>query len=72
MPGGVPFHVESVAYFRCMLRLREDPMDRVRFVSRLLLTAGPGEWASLKLPDSLFLAYLLVRLWRLAKKLAHL
>jgi len=72
VPGGAPFHMESVAYFRCMLRLREHPGDRVRFASRLLLTAGPGEWASLKLPDFLFPAYRLVRLSRVASKLAHL
>jgi Uncharacterised nucleotidyltransferase len=70
--GGAPFDVDSVGYFRFMLRLREDPIDRMRFITRLLLTPGPGEWASVHLPDSLFPAYRLVRLSRLAARLAHL
>lgn len=63
------FAVESVAYFRMMLRLRENRRDRMRFLSRLILTPGPGEWAALRLPDALFPLYRLVRLWRLGGKL---
>ena len=63
------FNVESVAYFRLMMRLREDRRDRMRFLSRLILTPGPGEWAALRLPDALFPLYRLVRLWRLGGKL---
>ena len=70
--GGVPFDVESLAYFRLMLRLRENAIDRARFVGRLLLTPGPGEWASVALPDFLFPVYRLVRLSRLAARLARL
>jgi hypothetical protein len=70
--SGVPFDVESTAYFRLMLRLRESPIDRARFLARLLLTPGPGEWNSMRLPDFLFPAYRLVRLSRLAGKFAHL
>jgi hypothetical protein len=70
--GGAQFDVDSVTYFRFMLRLREDPIDRMRFITRLLLTPGPGEWASVHLPDSLFPAYRLVRLSRLAARLAQL
>jgi Uncharacterised nucleotidyltransferase len=69
---GVPFDVESLAYFRCMLRLREKPIDRVRFAARLLFTPGPGEWASVRLPDFLFPAYRLVRLSRLSARMVRL
>lgn len=37
------FNVESVAYFRLMMRMRENRRDRMRFLSRLILTPGPGE-----------------------------
>lgn len=63
------FNVESVAYFGLMMRLRENKGDRARFLSRLILTPGPGEWAALRLPDALFPLYRLVRLWRLGRKL---
>jgi hypothetical protein len=62
------FNVESVAYFRLMMRLRENRRDRMRFLSRLILTPGPGEWAALRLPDALFPLYRLVRFWRLGGK----
>lgn len=65
------FDVESVAYFRLMLRLRERWQDRARFVSRLVFTPGPGEWATVRLPDPLFPLYRLVRMTRLAAKLVR-
>jgi len=61
--------VESLAYFRLMLRLRERWQDRVRFVRRLVFTAGPSEWAAVHLPDPLFPLYRIVRITRLAAKL---
>ena len=63
------FNVESVEYFRLMLRLRERPADRIKFVSRLLLTPGPGEWQAIQLPRSLFPLYRLVRVSRLCSRL---
>src|SRR4051794_9111561 len=39
------FNVESLAYLRLMLRLRERAIDRARFIRRMVLTPGPGEWA---------------------------
>jgi hypothetical protein len=60
------YNVESFAYFRLMMRLRERPADRRRFVQRLIFTPGPGEWDAVKLPPALFPLYRLVRLWRLA------
>ena len=70
--AAMEFNVESVAYFRLMMRLRENGRDRMRFVSRLILTPGPGEWAALRLPDALFPLYRLVRLWRLGRRLVGL
>ncbi len=63
------YDVESLAYFRLMLRLRERRRDRVRFLSRLIFTPGPSEWAAVRLPQSLFPLYRLVRLSRLAARL---
>jgi hypothetical protein len=65
-----PQNVESLSYFRLMLRLRERRADRIRFLRRLAFTPGPGEWKSVRLPASLFPLYRLVRLWRLATRLA--
>lgn len=63
------YNVESLAYFRLMLRLRERQADRLRFVNRLAFTPGPGEWAAVRLPRSLFPLYRIVRLSRLAARL---
>lgn len=62
------FNVESLAYFRLMMRLRERPLDRLRFLQRLALTPGPGEWQAIRLPAPLFPLYRLVRLSRLAAR----
>ena len=62
------FNVESLAYFRLMMRLRERPLDRLRFLQRLALTPGPGEWQAIHLPAPLFPLYRLVRLSRLAAR----
>jgi len=62
------FNVESLAYFRLMLRLREKRSDRLRFLARLAITPGPSEWAAVRLPRPLFPLYRLVRLARLATR----
>jgi Uncharacterised nucleotidyltransferase len=69
--GDRAFDIESVAYFRLMLRLRERWQDRLRFASRLVLTAGPSEWAAVRLPEPLFPLYRIVRMMRLAAKLVR-
>lgn len=69
---GAPFHPESLPYFRFMLQLRENPIDRARFLTRLALTPGPGEWSSLRMPDLLFPIYRLVRLFRVIARVTHL
>jgi hypothetical protein len=65
------YNVESVAYFRLMMRLRERPADRRRFLRRLVFTSGPSEWQAVRLPGPLFPLYRLVRLWRLAARLVR-
>jgi len=62
------YDVESLAYFRLMLRLRERRIDQVRFVSRLILTPGPGEWEIVRLPKRLAPFYRVIRVARLAAR----
>lgn len=66
------FNVESLAYFRLMMRLRERLADRRQFLQRLVLTPGPGEWQAVRLPAPLFPLYRLVRISRLAARLVRL
>jgi hypothetical protein len=66
-----PYSVESVAYFRLMMRLRERPADRRRFLRRLVFTPGPSEWQAVHLPAPLFPLYRLVRLSRLAARVVR-
>jgi len=63
------FNVESFEYFRLMLRLREAKFDRLRFLTRLILTPGPGEWEAIQFPAPLSRLYRLVRLSRLMARL---
>lgn len=65
------FNVESMSYFRLMLRLRERPADRRRFLRRLVFTPGPSEWQAVHLPGPLFPLYRLVRLSRLAARVVR-
>ncbi|MGA8216678.1 MAG: nucleotidyltransferase family protein [Candidatus Sulfotelmatobacter sp.] len=68
---GIPADVEQLSYFRLMMRLRERRADRVRFVTRLTFTPGPGEWEAVRLPKTFFPLYRLVRLARLASRFAQ-
>jgi Uncharacterised nucleotidyltransferase len=72
IPNSEEYNTESLGYFRLMLRLRERPSDRVRFVMRLLFTPGPGEWEVLRLPAFLFPLYRVIRLFRVAGRFLHL
>src|SRR5215470_8351727 len=63
------FDVQSRAYFSLMLRLRERRRDRVRFISRLVFTPGPSEWAITRLPKPLFPLYQLLRITRLGARI---
>jgi|SRR5579859_1865376 len=64
-----PFDVESFDYFRLMLRLREAKFDRLRFLSRLVFTPGPGEWEAIQFPAPLSPLYRWVRLSRLMARM---
>ena len=62
------YDVESFAYFRLMLRLRENPADKSKFITRLALTPGPNEWAVVRLPQLLSPFYRVIRISRLAAR----
>jgi hypothetical protein len=66
LAGGVSYDVETVSYFRLMMRLRERRVDRWRFLMRLTFTPGPGEWEAVRIPRVLFPLYRVVRMGRLA------
>lgn len=63
------FNVESLSYFRLMMRLRERSSNRLRFLTRLAFTPGPSEWKLVRLPPCLFPLYRIVRLSRLAARM---
>lgn len=65
---GISYEQEKLSYFRLMMQLRECKTDRLRFLTRLTFTPGPGEWAMVRLPKTLFPLYRLVRLARLAAR----
>lgn len=65
---GMNYEEEKLSYFRLMVQLRERKTDRLRFLTRLTFTPGPGEWATVRLPKTLFPLYRLVRLARLAAR----
>jgi hypothetical protein len=71
MLAGVTYNTQHVSYFRMMLRLRERPIDRVRFLWRLAFTPGLGEWQAVRLPQSLFPLYRVIRIGRLAARFAR-
>jgi hypothetical protein len=71
MKSDSAFDVESLAYFRLMLQLRERRADQMRFLRRLAFTPGPGEWDAVRLPRPLFPLYRVVRLSRLASRLVR-
>jgi len=56
---------------RFHIRVRERLRDRVRGAVRAVATPGVGDWALVRLPDSLYPLYYLVRPFRLAAKYAR-
>lgn len=68
MAAGILRETENVSYFRLMMRLRERPIDRLRLLTRLTFTPGPGEWAAVRLPRRLAPLYRVVRMGRLAAR----
>lgn len=65
-----PYDMESIAYFKLMTRMRERRRDRARFWWRLFSTPSLSEWSAVRLPAPFFPMYRLVRLGRLAKRVA--
>jgi len=65
-----PYDTEAIPYFRLMMRLRERWRDRVCFLWRLVFTPSVSEWSAVRFPRPLQPLYRLVRLSRLAKRLA--
>lgn len=59
------YDVESLAYFRLMTHSRERVSDKTRFLWRLALTPGTGEWSAIHLPEVMFPLYRVVRVSRL-------
>jgi hypothetical protein len=64
------YDTESLPYFRLMMRIRERRRDRSRFLWRLAVTPSLSEWSAVRVPRPLQPLYRLVRLSRLAKRLA--
>jgi hypothetical protein len=64
------YDTESLPYFHLMLRLRERTQDRARFLWRLACTPSVSEWSAVQLPRPLKSLYRVVRLSRLARRLA--
>jgi hypothetical protein len=69
--AGVSYDEQQLSYFRFMIRLRERRTDRLRFLTRLAFTPGPGEWEAVRLPRALSPLYRVVRLARLAARFAR-
>lgn len=62
------YNFESIEYFRLILKLRERPTDRAKYLWRLLSTPGQGDLAAIDLPESMFPLYRFVRLARLLRR----
>jgi hypothetical protein len=69
--AGVSYEEHQIGYFWLMMQLRERQADRIRFLTRLTFTPGPGEWEIVGLPKIIFPLYRLVRLGRLAARFAR-
>jgi hypothetical protein len=67
--GGEEINPESIPYFQLMMNSRERSRDRLRFLWRLAVTPGIGEWSAITLPPPLFPLYRGVRAFRLAARL---
>jgi hypothetical protein len=67
--AGEEYKPESLQYFRLMIRLRERVADKVCFAVRLIFTPSLGEWRRVRLPESLFFLYRIVRLARLLTRI---
>jgi Uncharacterised nucleotidyltransferase len=71
LAAGVSYDTGRTSYFRLMMRLRERRADRLRFLTRLTFTPGPGEWEAVRLHGALVPLYRVVRVVRLAGRFAR-
>jgi hypothetical protein len=69
--SGIDYEARKISYFRLMMTLRERKIDRAKFLTRLAFTPGPGEWEAVTLPRILFPFHRVVRIVRLAGRLAR-
>jgi hypothetical protein len=69
LAASATYDLNSSEYFRLILRLRERPADRWRYLARLLWTPGAGDLAAVQLPEKLFPLYRVIRLARLTRRL---
>jgi hypothetical protein len=69
---GAAYDFESTEYFRLILKLREGRGDRWRYLWRLVWTPGAGDVAAVRLPETLFPLYRIVRIGRLMRKVIYL
>jgi hypothetical protein len=63
------YDFESTEYFRLLLKLRERPGDRGRYLWRLIWTPGDGDLKAIKLPEAMFPLYRVIRAVRLMRKI---
>jgi hypothetical protein len=68
---GTPYDFESTEYFRLIMKLRERRRDRWRYLWRLVWTPGAGDIAAVRLPETLFPLYRVVRIGRLISRVAR-
>jgi hypothetical protein len=66
---GTSYDFESTEYFRLIMKLRERRGDRWRYLRRLVWTPSAGDVAALRLPETLFPLYRIMRMGRLMRKL---
>jgi hypothetical protein len=65
---GAAYDFESTEYFRLIMKVRERRADRWRYLWRLVWTPGAGDVAAVRLPETLFPLYRIVRIGRLIRK----
>jgi hypothetical protein len=68
LPAAEAYDAESLQYFRLIMRLRERGLDQARFLTRLAFTPSVGEWGVVRLPESLFPLYRVIRMFRLGAR----
>jgi hypothetical protein len=64
------FDPQAPGYFRLMMNLRERRRDQISFFWRLCVTPSASDWSTIPLPGPLFPFYRVVRLFRLAGRMA--